>query len=118
MEEHLVPAVLPAQHHGHDVVKHRPGAARILCQELVPRQAWAVLSLEFRFFFFLSTFFRLTNPSSAESTLWKVTGHADPLTLIQPCLLSPLSDTLFTCWSLPIGLHMHGGQCPGFLNGC
>ena len=48
MEEHLVPAVLPAEHHGHHVMKDRPGAARILCQELVPRQAWAVISLGFR----------------------------------------------------------------------
>ena len=43
VEEHLVPAVLPSQNHGHHVVKNRPGAARILRQELVPRQAWAVI---------------------------------------------------------------------------
>ena len=39
MEEHLVPAVLSTQHHGHHVVKHRPGAARILREELVPGKA-------------------------------------------------------------------------------
>ena len=39
MEKHLVPAVLAAQDQGHDVVQHRPGAARIMCQELVPGQA-------------------------------------------------------------------------------
>ena len=38
VEEHLVPAVLSSQNHGHHVVKNRPGAAGILCEELVPRQ--------------------------------------------------------------------------------
>ena len=38
VEEHLVPAVLTTQHHGHHVVEHRPGTARILCEELVPRK--------------------------------------------------------------------------------
>ena len=37
VEEHLVPAVLATQDHGHHVVKHRPGPARILREELVPR---------------------------------------------------------------------------------
>ena len=41
MEKHLVPAVLSAQDQGHDVVQHGPGAARVLGQELVPRQALA-----------------------------------------------------------------------------
>ena len=39
MEKHLIPAVLAAQNEGHDIVQHRPGAARILRQELVPGQA-------------------------------------------------------------------------------
>mmetsp|Transcript_2630 Transcript_2630/g.7044 ORF Transcript_2630/g.7044 Transcript_2630/m.7044 type:complete len:274 (+) Transcript_2630:655-1476(+) len=37
VEEHLVPAVLAAQHEGHDVVEQRPLPLRILRQEMVPR---------------------------------------------------------------------------------
>ena len=36
MEQHLVPAVLATQNHGHDIVQHWPGTARILREELVP----------------------------------------------------------------------------------
>ena len=46
VEEHFVPAVLSSQHHGHDIVKDRPGAAGILCEELVPRQTMSKVSDE------------------------------------------------------------------------
>merc|ERR1712062_307888 len=38
VEEHLIPAMLASQDEGHDVVQDRPGAARVVGQELVPRE--------------------------------------------------------------------------------
>mmetsp|Transcript_36010 Transcript_36010/g.58978 ORF Transcript_36010/g.58978 Transcript_36010/m.58978 type:complete len:457 (-) Transcript_36010:72-1442(-) len=38
VEQHLVPTVLATQDQRHHIVEDGPGASRVLCQELVPRQ--------------------------------------------------------------------------------